>query len=170
MRIVAISGSLSRSSANSRVLQQAAASAADVQIQVWDGLGLLPLFSPDREADAPVASLRAAVAAADAVWFATPEYAGGMPGALKNALDWLVGSGELYGKRVIVISAAPSLQRGHNARRWVEEVVRMQGAEVVDSFGLAVPPGLDDAHLEPETARAVERILLALGGDGARVR
>ena len=46
----------------------------------------------------------------------------------------------------------------------------MQGAEVVDSFGLAVPPGLDDAHLEPETARALERVLLALGRAGVRVR
>ena len=46
-----------------------------------------------------------------------------MPGALKNALDWLVGSGELFRKPVVVVSAAPSTERGHNARRWVSEVV-----------------------------------------------
>ena len=67
----------------------------------------------------------------------TPEYAGGMPGSLKNALDWLVGTGELYEKSLVVISVAPSAERGHNARRWVEEVAGMQGASVRDSFTVA---------------------------------
>jgi NAD(P)H-dependent FMN reductase len=57
-----------------------------------------------------------------------------MPGSLKNALDWLVGTGELYGKPVAIVSAAPSPERGQNARRWVEDVVRMQGGRVTDSF------------------------------------
>ena len=61
-----------------------------------------------------------------------------MPGALKNALDWLVGSGELYGKPVVIMSAAPSAERGHNARRWVAEVVGMQGGVVRDSFTVAI--------------------------------
>jgi NAD(P)H-dependent FMN reductase len=103
-------------------------------VEIWDGLGDLPHFTPDDDGGAPVASLRAAITSADALLVATPEYAGGMPGSLKNALDWLVGSGELYDKLVAVVSAAPSPERGHRARRWVEEVVAMQGGHVVDSF------------------------------------
>jgi chromate reductase, NAD(P)H dehydrogenase (quinone) len=161
MRIMALSGSLNRSSSNSHLLRRAASSMPAAEIEVWDGLGQLPYFSPDAEADGQVALLRRAVALADVVWIATPEYAGGMPGALKNALDWLVGSGELYGKRVVVLSAAPSPQRGHNARRWVEEVARMQGAEVVDSFTVALPPGIDPAHLDAAVEAAVRRIARA---------
>ena len=137
MRLVAICGSLDPSSANSALLHGIASLEPDVT--VWDELADVPPFRPDVDGDAHVASLRQAIAAADAVLIATPEYAGGMPGVLKNALDWLVGSGELYGKPVVVVSAAPSENRGANARRWVEEVARMQGAVVVDSFTLRLP-------------------------------
>jgi NAD(P)H-dependent FMN reductase len=133
VHVVAISGSLKQSSANS-ALVRALASAAPEHVEVWDGLGDLPHFTPDDDGGAPVASLRAAVTRADALVVATPEYAGGMPGVLKNALDWLVGTGELYDKPVAIVSAAPSPERGVNARRWVEDVVRMQGGHVVDSF------------------------------------
>lgn len=133
MHVVAISGSLKASSANS-ALVRALADADPEQIEVWDALGDLPHFTPDDDGGAPVASLRDAVLGADAVLLATPEYAGGMPGVLKNALDWLVGTGELYGKPVAIVSAAPAPERGVNARRWIEEVVGYQGGRVVTSF------------------------------------
>jgi chromate reductase len=159
VHILAMCGSLNGSSANTRLLRRLAAEVDAVEMQVWDGLGQLPFFSPDAVADEPVERLRRSIAEADAVCIATPEYAGGMPGSLKNALDWLVGSGELYGKRVVVISAAPSLQRGHNARRWVEEVARMQGAEVVDSFSVAVPPGAAAGVLDAAVEETAARLL-----------
>jgi NAD(P)H-dependent FMN reductase len=133
VRVLAISGSLKESSANSALLR-ALADGAPEQLEVWNTLGDLPYFTPDDDGGAPVAALRAAVLRADAVLLATPEYAGGMPGVLKNALDWLVGTGELYGKRIAIVSAAPAPERGANARRWVEEVVGYQGATVVASF------------------------------------
>ena len=133
MHVVGISGSLKQSSANSSLVR-AMADAAPGQLEVWEGLGDLPHFTPDDDGGAPVESLRAAVLHADAVLLATPEYAGGMPGVLKNALDWLVGTGELYGKPVAIVSAAPARERGVNARRWVEEVVGYQGGRVVASF------------------------------------
>jgi NAD(P)H-dependent FMN reductase len=133
VRLVAIPGSLKRTSANS-ALVHAMAEASPHDVEVWDGLGTLPHFTPDDDGGAPVASLRTAVTRADAVIIATPEYAGGMPGSLKNALDWLVGTGELYGKRVAVVGAAPSAERGQHARDWVEHVVGMQGGQVVTSF------------------------------------
>ena len=136
MSIVGISGSLKHTSANSALLRGIAA-AAPGRILLWDDLGALPHFTPDEDGGPPVLSLRGAVAEADAVLIATPEYAGGMPGSLKNALDWLVGTGELYGKEVVVVSAAPSPERGQHARRWVEEVVGMQGGHVAESFTVA---------------------------------
>jgi NAD(P)H-dependent FMN reductase len=136
VHLVAISGSLKQSSANT-ALVRAMADAAPDHVEVWDGLGDLPHFTPDDDGGAPVASLRDAVTRADALVIATPEYAGGMPGSLKNALDWLVGTGELYDKPVVVVSAAPSPDRGQRARRWVEDVTRMQGGHVVDSFTVA---------------------------------
>jgi NAD(P)H-dependent FMN reductase len=133
VNLVAISGSLKQSSANS-ALVRAFAEDEPESIEVWGELGDLPHFTPDGDGGAPVASLRAAVTRADAVLIATPEYAGGMPGSLKNALDWLVGTGELYDKPVAIVSAAPSPERGEHARRWVEEVVGYQGSHVVASF------------------------------------
>jgi chromate reductase len=160
MRILAIAGSISHTSANCRLLLGMAAASDSIDVEVWQALDRLPYFRPDADSDPEVARLRQAVAAADAVWIATPEYAGGMPGALKNALDWLVGSGELYAKPVVVLSAAPSEARGGNARRWVEEVVRMQGARVMDSFSVAVPPGLHEARgvAEDAMSRAVRAL------------
>jgi NAD(P)H-dependent FMN reductase len=133
VHLVAISGSLKESSSNSALVRAMAASDSE-HVEIWDGLGLLPHFTPDDDGGARVASLRDAVTRADGVLLATPEYAGGMPGVLKNALDWLVGTGELYDKRVAVVSAAPSPERGANARRWVEEVLGYQGSHVVISF------------------------------------
>lgn len=133
MHVVAVSGSLKQSSANS-ALVRALAAAEPGHVEVWDGLGDLPHFNPDDDGGSAVTSLRAAVTRADGLLIATPEYAGGMPGSLKNALDWLVGTGELYDQPVAIVSAAPSPERGQHARRWVEDVVRMQGGHVVDSF------------------------------------
>ena len=99
---------------------------------------------------------------AGAVLIATPEYAGGMPGVLKNALDWLVGTGELYGRPVVVVSAAPSEARGENARRWVEEVARMQGAIVVDSFTVALPRASTASAVRDASHDVMGRVLLAL--------
>src|SRR5262249_42542454 len=109
VNVLAISGSLQENSSNSALLRAVSACASDIDVIVWDELGALPLFRPGDDGDVHVASLRHGIAEADAVLIATPEYAGGMPGALKNALDWLVGSGELYDKPVVIMSAAPSL-------------------------------------------------------------
>jgi chromate reductase, NAD(P)H dehydrogenase (quinone) len=154
VRIAAVSGSLKRESLNSTLLRAIADESTD-DVRIWDRLGELPHFSPDLEGNEAVASLRELVAASDAVVIATPEYAGGMPGSLKNALDWLVGSGELYDKPVAVVSAAPSAERGVNARRWVEEVLGMQGAHVVASFTVAMHA--DAAGEWPEQAGEARR-------------
>ena len=88
-----------------------------------------------------------------------------MPGALKNALDWLVGSGELYGKPVVIMSAAPSAERGHNARRWVAEVVGMQGGVVRDSFTVAIRTSDRATEIAHNAERALARALDAVVSD-----
>ena len=91
MRILAVSGSLRESSFNTSLLRAALEAAPEgVELELWEGLGELPLYDEDLEHDAPesVVRLREAWAAADAILFSTPEYNGSVPGGLKNAIDW----------------------------------------------------------------------------------
>lgn len=144
MRILAISGRLQARSSNTRLLEAARSLApAGSEIVIFSSVGDVPHFNPDLEEHGPdggaVAELRAALAAADAVLIATPEYAHALPGSLKNALDWIVGSGELYAKRVAIISAAPSANRGVNAREMLERTLPAQGSVVVSSSTIQSP-------------------------------
>lgn len=107
----AISGSLRRSSSNKSLLEAAALLAPDgVEIVLYDGMGDLPAFNPDIADDAQPASVtdfRARLARADAVIISTPEYVHSLPGSLKNALDWLVGTSDLVDKPVTLFNASP---------------------------------------------------------------
>jgi chromate reductase, NAD(P)H dehydrogenase (quinone) len=91
MRILAVSGSLRADSHNTSLLRAAIEAAPDgVEIELWEGVGDLPIYDQDLEHDPPepVQRLREDWAAADAILFATPEYNGSVPGGLKNAIDW----------------------------------------------------------------------------------
>lgn len=163
MRILAVCGSLQRDSANAALLRAVAgAAAAPTTVVLHEPVDTLSHFSPGRDGGAPVERWRRAVADADAVVVATPEYAGGMPGVLKNALDWLVGSGELYGKPAVVVSAAPSIERGGNARASVALTLTMQGARVCDSFTVAIGRGASEEDLVAIGADVAGRIGAAL--------
>jgi NAD(P)H-dependent FMN reductase len=114
MRILAISGSLRAHSSNAALLRAAAALAPEgMEFRFYDEqLGNVPVFNPDLDAEGAVPppavqEFRALLAAADGVVVSSPEYAHGVPGALKNALDWIVSSGELEGKPVVLIVASP---------------------------------------------------------------
>jgi NAD(P)H-dependent FMN reductase len=162
MRVLSISGSLQPESSNSQVLRTIATTAPPgLDITVWDELAEIPPFRPDTSDQAvprSVASLRRGVASADLVVVATPEYAGGMPGTLKNAFDWLVGSGEFYGRPVVIVSVAPAPERGGGARRWAEETLAMQGAKVAASFTVALGRG----HSSEASRSAAGRVLAAI--------
>ena len=132
MRMLAISGSLRAASSNTSLLKAAADHAPDgILVDLFARLEEIPAFNPDRESEpAPdaVTALRAAVAAAGAVLFSTPEYAHGVPGVLKNALDWLVGSGELYEKPVALLHVSA---RGTFAQASLKETLVTMGARCV---------------------------------------
>ena len=137
MHLLTISGSLQDVSSNGTLLDAVATAgglAVDDVVTRSVSIGDIPHFRPDRTdpVDA-VERFRAQLAAADAVVVATPEYAHSLPGSLKNALDWLVGTGELYGKPVAVTCAANSVQRGGLGRAALEQTLRAQGAVIVDS-------------------------------------
>ena len=114
MRILAISGSLRAASHNTALLRAAADLApAGVEVELYDGLESLPPYNEDRDTELPpaeVAALRAAIAAADAVLLATPEFNGTMPGQIKHAVDWASrpygDASALWGKPVAVIGAS----------------------------------------------------------------
>ncbi|MCE0445230.1 NAD(P)H-dependent oxidoreductase, partial [Streptomyces tricolor] len=78
-----------------------------------------------------MAELRAAVGAADALLIVTPEYAHGTSGVLKNALEWLVGGGEIAAKPVALASASPAITGGDRARAWLAETLTVMGAQVI---------------------------------------
>jgi len=145
INILGISGSLRSSSSNTALLRACAAIApADVNMTIYEGLDKLPYFSPelDTEGSSPadtVLSLRNQVRAADAVIFSTPEYAFGVPGVLKNALDWLVSSGEFTHKPTGVISASPLATGGDKAHASLVQTLKVMTADIREEYKLIIP-------------------------------
>jgi chromate reductase, NAD(P)H dehydrogenase (quinone) len=139
MQILGIAGSLRVGSYNRQLLRLAMENLpAGVELTAWEGLRDLPAFDEDdeRTPSLAVAGFRAAVAAADAVLIATPEYNGSIPGALKNALDWGSRPGAtsaFRGKPVAVIGASPGSFGGLWAHAETRKVLGLMGARVVDA-------------------------------------
>jgi chromate reductase len=132
VRILLISGSTRRGSGNTAALRTVQALAPDgITAEMYDGLAALPAFSPDQDErpPGPAADLRARIAAVGALLFCTPEYAGTLPGSLKNLLDWTVGGGEIYGKPVGWVNVAVG-GRGTGAEDHLAMVLRYVGAVV----------------------------------------
>lgn len=132
--ILAISGSLRQSSTNSAALRAAAAAAAQggIVVTIDASIRTLPQFDPDLESAPPdtVLRFREACERADGVLLAVPEYAFGIPGAFKNALDWPVGTSALYRKPVTVLSVAPP-SRGTRVREALAHVLTAIGADAI---------------------------------------
>lgn len=167
MRVMGLSGSLRSASLHTALLQAAARVAPDgIQLELSPSLGDLPLFNPDREMAAPpsVDRLRARLMAADAVLIASPEYAHGVTGTLKNALDWMVGGEAFVYKPVALFSASP---RSVHAPAALKEILITMSACWVDEACVALPllgTGLDtDGMLaDPDIVRAIRDRLHAL--------
>jgi chromate reductase len=138
MKILAVSGSLRAGSHNTQLLRAATEAAPEgVEVEVWEGIGDLPLYDQDlelRELPASVRRLREEWAAADAILFSTPEYNGSIPGVLKNAVDWAsrpVGEGALRNKTVAVIGASTGQFGAMWAQADLRKVLGVAGARVV---------------------------------------
>lgn len=167
MKFLAISGSLRAASNNTALLRAIARLApADVAVELFSDLGNLPLFNPDLEATAPdaVTRFRAQLLAADAVIIASPEYAHGVTGAMKNALDWMVGCEAFVNKPVALLNASP---RAVHAQASLKETLTVMSAHIVEKASITVPilgSGLDEEGMvcHPAISRALLEALQAL--------
>jgi NAD(P)H-dependent FMN reductase len=157
--ILAISGSLRARSSNTEVLRAVAALAPEtVHVTLYDGLAGLPHFNPDLDqadavAPATVAQLRSLVAAADAVLISSPEYAHGVPGSLKNGLDWLVSGSEIPYKPVGLLNVSA---RSLHAHAQLAETLRTMSTNVVPEASITVP--LDGRRLDAEAIAATQEL------------
>jgi NAD(P)H-dependent FMN reductase len=141
-----VSGSLQQKSGNSVLLELAKANAPEgIEVRIFDGLRLLPHFDPDIEAagaaPSAVTAWRAAIAESDALLLASPEYGHSLPGALKNAIDWVIGSGELESKVVAVTAAVPIAERGRLGLKALCDTLGAVSAQLVG--GEPIVRGLD---------------------------
>jgi chromate reductase, NAD(P)H dehydrogenase (quinone) len=160
MHILAISGSLRAASSNTSALQAAALLApAGTDIVLYRGLGDLPHFNPDldtMEPPAPVQALRREIGRCDGLLISSPEYAHGVAGSLKNALDWLVSSHEFPQKPVAIINAS---RRSVHAQAQLREILTTMSARVIDRASITLPRlgrTLDAAGIGSDPVMAAE--------------
>ena len=172
MRILGISGSLRRDSHNTRLLRGVGNLLPEgVELELFDQLAAIPPYNEDDEPQTPpaVAALNAAIAGADAVLVATPEYNASIPGVLKNALDWVsrpIQDTPLKGKPAAVIGASTSLFGAVWAQAEARKVLSTIGARVVDRE-LPLPQaedalGGDGLPLDPDARELLEATLTEL--------
>ena len=151
MKIIGLPGSL-RSDSSSRKLLIALGNLLPAQydFEVLELIGKLPHFD-EKQGDTNVEQFRKALINAEVVVICTPEYAFGIPGSLKNAIDWTVGTGELVNKKVLLITASSYGHHGHAAMRLVLEAV---SAKVIGELLIpAVRSKIIDGVLTEETIK-----------------
>ncbi|HVG06114.1 MAG TPA: NADPH-dependent FMN reductase [Thermoanaerobaculia bacterium] len=161
-----MSGSLRAVSSNTALLRAAALLAPEgMEVRLYGGLGDLPHFNPDLEQSEPpsVTDLRAQVKWADGLLISSPEYAHGVPGVMKNALDWLVGGEEFVYKPVALLNASP---RATHAQASLMETVKTMSGRLVTEASVDVPllgRNLDERGIveDPELSASVREALAA---------
>lgn len=175
MRLLAISGSLRPESSNTAVLRAMADAAPDgVRVRFYEGLAALPPFDPGLDLDAtayrapePVMELRRALLEADGFLICTPEYAFGMPGVLKNMLDWTVSMNAVDRKPTAVLAASPMPGGGtkaHQSLLWVLGALNVQVVEGASFCVDKIRTRLDASGrvVDPDTLEALRRALDAV--------
>ena len=172
MTILGLAGSLRAGSLNAQLLRLAAEELPEgVELELYDGLADIPAYDQDLDDLVPdsVAELKNAIAGADAVLVATPEYNGSVPGFLKNALDWVsrpIAESPMRGKPVAVIGASPGQFGAIWAQRELKKVLGVMSARVLDAE-LAVAKA--DRRLEdpdPELRDELRSVVAALASAG----
>jgi chromate reductase, NAD(P)H dehydrogenase (quinone) len=141
MRILGSSGSLRAASSNTAVLHgMITLDLPNLEFELFSQLSELPHYNPDLDVEpepSPVQNFRSELRRVQAVVISTPEYAHSLPGPLKNALDWIVRSGELYEKPVAIVNPSP---RSAYAQAALVEVLRAMGAKVIDEAAVTLYP------------------------------
>ncbi|AXA38738.1 NADPH-dependent FMN reductase [Rhizobium leguminosarum] len=154
MRILAISGSARLNSTNTAMLRAIGAIASsDIEVSIFDGVGRLPVFSPDLEGESLPEAVRDfidVIAKSDGVIIASPEYVRSIPGGLKNAIDWLVSGDEIVHKPIALLHAS---HRGDDMLAGLRTVL----ATITDRFAEDIFLRLPLMKLDPaEVLRSIE--------------
>jgi len=140
LKILGISGSLHADSSNTIILKTIQhLLPGNVEFSIFEGLEQLPHFSPERMENEAVIKFKNAVQQANGVVFSTPEYAFGVPGTLKNALDWTVSTGEFNEKPVCAISASPLNSGGDKALSSLLLTLTALGTKKNENSFLSIP-------------------------------
>jgi chromate reductase, NAD(P)H dehydrogenase (quinone) len=169
-RVLAISGSLRAQSSNTDALRAAAMVAPpSIKVSLFEGVGSLPHFNPDLDlagSDVPdaVHHFRAQIGSADGLLICSPEYAHGVPGSLKNALDWLVSAPEMLYKPIVLLNISPRATYAYAA---LAETLRTMSTVLVETAAIDLPPAgqpRDPASIAalPEFAARVQKNFDAL--------
>lgn len=162
IKILALSGSLRETSSNNTILKLISGMVPEnVEFTLYKGLASIPAF--DEIDNEPVTQFRQLIRQADGVLICTPEYAFGVPGALKNALDWTVSSGDFDQKPVALITASSVGDKGHAA---LLNTLSALGTEMVEEGKLLISfirAKLKDGQFaDNQTEKAVNRVIQAL--------
>jgi NAD(P)H-dependent FMN reductase len=170
--IFAISGSLRSGSSNHNILRFLGEHIpADITYNIYENLAQIPPFDPgldNEDPPKPITELRSAIANADAIIICTPEYAFGVPGQLKNALDWLVSSSTLVDKPVSLITASSSGEYAHPS---LLRTLGALSANVIEDACLLIPfirakmdgeGNIRDEVVKQELVRAFREVLSAM--------
>jgi NAD(P)H-dependent FMN reductase len=159
VQVLLLCGSVRKGSSNEAMLRLVQEVVGEPDSAVfYDGLGELPHFNPDLDADPlpeSVVKLRRAIAEADAVLVSTPEYAGTLPGSFKNLLDWTVGGTEICDKPTGWINAA-NPGRGEGAIATLRTVLEYTGAAIVENACVRI------ALADPDAGKRIGAVLKAL--------
>ncbi|MBC7883815.1 MAG: NAD(P)H-dependent oxidoreductase [Anaerolineae bacterium] len=170
IKIFAISGSLRATSLNTALLRAAMQLVApDIEITLYGGLGALPHFNPDLEVEvlSAVTEYRTLLQNSDGILISSPEYAHGIPGVMKNALDWVVGSGEFVKKPVAILNGSP---RATYAQASLVEILTTMDAHIVEEASITLPllgSGLDQVSIAAhcEFAGALQSAMAAFADE-----
>ncbi len=168
-KILAISGSTRQSSTNLSLIKAIIDLSADkLDIKIFDGLSDIPHFNPDLDTDYPpkkVVDFRRQLKEADGILICTPEYAMGVPGTLKNAIDWTVSSCEFSNKPIALITASSSGQKGHLS---LMETLKVIESDIPDDSQLLVSfvktkVSAEGKITDAQTLEQVKKLLISLG-------
>lgn len=153
--ILAISGSLRARSTNLTIIENIARMfAGQINVTIYDGLARLPAFNPDLESDAlvpEVEDFRRRIRASDGVLICTPEYVFSIPGALKNALEWTVGTSDFAGKATVLITASSLGEKTHESLFLVLKTIE---ARITETTALLISGARTKVNSEGEITDA----------------
>jgi len=164
-KILAVSGSLRTTSSNTVILKAIQKIVPPhIDFVFYQDMASLPAFDDSMEPSQPVIDWRRQLAEADGVFICSPEYAFGIPGALKNAMDWTVGSGELVNKPLALITAATGGDKAHAA--WLQ-IFTALSANILEGGALLIPfvrskLNSDGEVTDATTWKAIQEVLHAL--------